>query len=61
MKLVQGLFLLVLTAALSFLALLTSSALKWSGELPSLDSLDALEYTSTSIVYASDGVTRIGQ
>jgi membrane peptidoglycan carboxypeptidase len=60
-KLVQGLFLLVLTAALSFLALLTSSALKWSGELPSLDSLDALEYTSTSIVYASDGVTRIGQ
>ncbi len=60
-KLVQGLFLLLLTAALSFLALLTSSALKWSSELPSLDGLDALEYTSTSIVYASDGVTRIGQ
>lgn len=60
-KLVQGLFLLVLTAALSFMALLTSSALKWSSELPSLESLDALEYTSTSIVYASDGVTRIGQ
>ncbi len=60
-KLVQGLFLLALVAVLSFLSLLTSSALKWADELPSLDVLDALEYTSTSIVYASDGVTRIGQ
>src|SRR5690554_6937422 len=60
-KLVQGLFLLLLTAALSVMALIASSTLKWAGELPSLDSLDALEYTSTSMVYASDGVTRIGQ
>ncbi len=60
-KIVQGLFLLLLTAALSALALIASSTLKWAGELPSLDSLDALEYTSTSMVYASDGVTRIGQ
>ncbi|HEX7001830.1 MAG TPA: transglycosylase domain-containing protein [Trueperaceae bacterium] len=61
MKLVQGLFLVLLTGALSFLALVTSSTLKWAGELPSLDQLDALEYTSTSMVYASDGTTRIGQ
>ncbi|HZJ10180.1 MAG TPA: transglycosylase domain-containing protein [Trueperaceae bacterium] len=60
MKLVQGAFLVLLTAALSFLALLTSSTLKWAGELPSLEGLDALEFTSTSIVYAADGVTRIG-
>ncbi len=60
-KLVQGLFLALLTVALSFLALVTASTLKWAGELPSLDQLDALEYTSTSMVYASDGVTRIGQ
>ena len=60
-KLVQGLFLVLLTGALSFLALVTSSTLKWAGELPSLDQLDALEYTSTSMVYASDGSTRIGQ
>jgi len=59
-KLVQGAFLVLLTAALSFLALLTSSTLKWAGELPSLEGLDALEFTSTSIVYAADGVTRIG-
>src|SRR5690606_11495153 len=60
-KLVQGLFLVLLTGALSFLALVTSSTLRWAGELPSLDQLDALEYTSTSMVYASDGTTRIGQ
>ena len=60
-KLVQGLVLVLLTGALSFLALVTSSTLKWAGELPSLDQLDALEYTSTSMVYASDGSTRIGQ
>ena len=60
MKLVQAVFLVVLTAVLSFLALLTSSTLKWAGELPSLETLDALEFTSTSMVYAADGVTRIG-
>ena len=59
-KIVQGLFLVALTAVLSVLALLTGSALKWAQELPSLDSLDALEFSATSQVYASDGTTRIG-
>ena len=59
-KVVQALFLLVATAALSVLALLTASTLKWANELPPLDGLDALEFTSTSIVYAADGATRIG-
>ncbi len=59
-KLIQGVFLVVLTAVLSVTGLLTSSALKWAGELPSLDSLDALEFSATSMVYANDGVTRIG-
>src|SRR5690606_25753518 len=59
-KIVQGIFLAVLTAVLSVLALLTGSALKWAQELPSLDSLDALEFSATSQVYASDGSTRIG-
>lgn len=59
-KVVQGLFLLLLTAALSVGALLASSALKWSQELPSLEQLDALEFSATSQVYARDGETRIG-
>lgn len=59
-KVLQALFLLVATAGLSLLALLTASTLKWANELPSLDGLDALEFTSTSIVYAADGATRIG-
>ncbi|MEJ2667476.1 MAG: transglycosylase domain-containing protein [Deinococcales bacterium] len=59
MKIVQGLFLLALTVVLSFVALLGSSALKWAQELPSLDQVDALQYTSNTEVYASDG-TRIG-
>ncbi|HKI58349.1 MAG TPA: transglycosylase domain-containing protein [Trueperaceae bacterium] len=59
MKIVQGLFLLALTAVLSFVALLGSSALQWAQDLPSLDQVDALEYTSNTEVYASDG-TRIG-
>ncbi len=59
-KIVQGAFLLLLTVVLSFVALLSASALKWAQELPSLAQLDALEFTSTSQVYAADGVTRIG-
>ncbi|MEJ2292762.1 MAG: transglycosylase domain-containing protein, partial [Deinococcales bacterium] len=59
MKVVQGLFLLALTAVLSFVALLGSSALHWAQDLPSLDQVDALEYTSNTEVYARDG-TRIG-
>jgi penicillin-binding protein 1A len=59
-KLLQGAFLLVLTAVLSVSALFGASAMKWAGELPSLESLDALEFTATSLVFARDG-TQIGQ
>lgn len=59
-KLLQGLFLAVLTAVLSVGALLAASALKWSQELPALEKLDALEFSATSQVYANDGETRIG-
>ncbi|MBX3144519.1 MAG: penicillin-binding protein [Trueperaceae bacterium] len=60
MKVIQGIFLVVLTGVLSVGGLLASSALKWASELPSLDVLDSFEFSSTSIVYANDGVTRIG-
>lgn len=59
-KLVQGLFLLLLAGVLSVGSLLASSGLKWSQELPSLEKLDALEFSATSEVYARDGETRIG-
>jgi penicillin-binding protein 1A len=59
-KLLQGAFLLVLTAVLSVSALFGASAMKWAAELPSLEGLDALEFTATSLVYARDG-TQIGQ
>ncbi len=59
-KIVQGVFLALLTAVLSVAALLAASGLKWAQELPSLDELDALEFSATSQVYARDGVTRIG-
>jgi penicillin-binding protein 1A len=59
-KLIQGVFLLALTGVLSVTALFGASAMKWSTELPSLDSLDALEFTATSLVFARDG-TVIGQ
>lgn len=59
-KLLQGAFLLVLTLVLSVTALFGASAMKWSAELPSLEGLDALEFTSTSLVFARDG-TQIGQ
>ena len=58
-KVVQGVFLLALTAILSVVALLGSSALHWAQDLPSLEQVDALEYTSNTEVYARDG-TRIG-
>jgi len=59
-KLLQGAFLVVLTAVLSVGSLLGASALRWAQELPSLDGLDALEFTATSQVFARDG-TQIGQ
>jgi len=59
-KLLQGVFLVGLTAVLSVGSLLGASALKWADELPSLDLLDAYEFTATSQVFARDG-TQIGQ
>ncbi len=61
MKVVQGLFLLILAAVLSVAAFLTSSAFKWADELPVLDELDALEFTATSQIFARDGETLIGE
>ena len=52
--------LVVLTGVLSVVALFGASALKWASELPSLEDLDALEFTATSQVFARDG-TQIGQ
>jgi penicillin-binding protein 1A len=60
LKVVQGVFLLLLTVILSVGALFGASAMKWSSELPSLDGLDALEFTATSLVFARDG-SQIGQ
>ena len=59
-KIVQGLFIALLAGALSVGSLLASSALKWAQELPSLEALDALEFSTTSQVFANDGTTRIG-
>ncbi|HEX7002896.1 MAG TPA: transglycosylase domain-containing protein [Trueperaceae bacterium] len=55
LKLWQTLLVVFLTAVLSVASLLTASALKWAGELPSLEPLDALEYTSTTQVFSRDG------
>ena len=59
-KILQGIFLGLLTVTLSVAALLTASAFKWLGELPSLETLDAFEFTSTSQIYSADG-TPIGE
>ncbi len=59
-KIVQGLFIVVLAGVLSVGSLLASSALKWAQELPSLEALDALKFSTTSQVFANDGSTRIG-
>jgi penicillin-binding protein 1A len=59
-KIVQAVLLLLMTGLLSLVALFGASALKWANELPSLEALDALEFTATSQVFARDG-TQIGQ
>lgn len=61
MRVLQGLFLLLLTAVLSLVALLTASAFKWANELPDLGELDALDFTATSQIFARDGTTLIGE
>ena len=58
-KIVQGLFLLLLAGILSVASFFGASALAWSQELPDLAPVLALEFTATSEVYARDG-TRIG-
>ena len=60
LKVIQGLFLAVLTVALAVGALLVASAFKWAGELPSIEGLDAFEFTTTSQIFARDG-TQIGE
>ena len=45
----------VLALGLSVGAFLTSAAFKWAGELPDLSSLDSLDITATSQVFARDG------
>ncbi len=60
MKIVQGLFILILAAVLSVGSLLAASALRWAQELPSLESLDSIQFSTTSQVFARDGTTRIG-
>ena len=59
MKIVQGVFLLLLAAVLSVASWFAVAALKWSQELPDLAPVLALEFTATSEVYARDG-SRIG-
>ena len=61
MKILQGIFLVLLALILSVVTLLTASGFKWANELPSLQGLDALSYSATSQIYARDGVTPIGQ
>lgn len=60
LKVLQGIFLVLLTFALSVAALLTASAFKWVGELPSPEQLDAFEFTATSQIFARDG-SQIGE
>lgn len=59
-KIVQAVLLVLVTGVLSLVALFGASALKWAQELPSLEALDAIEFTATSQVFARDG-TEIGQ
>jgi penicillin-binding protein 1A len=65
LKVLQGLFLLLLTVALSVAGLLTASAFKWANDIqidPALDLsiLDSYDFTATSQVFARDK-TQIGE
>lgn len=55
MKVLQGLFLIIVSIVLSFASALVASAFKWSQELPDLSVLDELEFTSTSQIFARNG------
>lgn len=58
-RVVRGIFLVILTIVLSATSLLASSALQWAQDLPSMEGLDALAFTATSKIFARDG-TEIG-
>ena len=55
MKVLQGIFLVILTVVLSVAALLTASAFKWAEELPSISEVEGLEFTATSQIFAANG------
>ena len=54
-KVLQGIFLLILTGVLSVAALLTASAFKWAEELPSIEEVESLKFTATSQIFAANG------
>jgi len=54
-KVLQGIFLAVLTVFLSVAALLTASAFKWAEELPPVSEIEKLEYTATSQIFCANG------
>lgn len=55
MKLLQGLFLVILSLVLSVAALLTASAFKWAQELPELSKLDSYEFSAVSQIFDRNG------
>lgn len=54
-KVLQGFFLFIFTGILSLVSLLSAATFIWSQELPDLQELDALEFTATSQIFASNG------
>jgi len=54
-KVIQGLFLIVLAGVLSGSALLAAAAFQWAQELPELSELSSLEYTATTQIFARNG------
>jgi membrane peptidoglycan carboxypeptidase len=54
-KIVQGIFLVLLAGVLSLAAFVTASAFKWAQGLPDFSTLDTFEYGSTSQIFSQDG------
>ena len=59
-KVLQGIFLVILTVVLSVAALLTASAFKWAEELPPVSEVEGLKFTATSQIFSANG-TPIGE
>ncbi len=55
MKVLQGIFLVILSVVLAVAALLTASAFKWAEELPSIEEVESLKFTATSQIFAANG------